>query len=46
VAIMRAVMDQVDFVSEPETGTIVHLVTRLDVDLEGPLARLRRGGLA
>ena len=46
VAIMRAVMDQVHFVSEPETGTIVHLVKRLDVDVEGPLARLRRGGLA
>lgn len=42
VAIMGAVMDHVDFVSEPETGTIVHLVKRLDVDAGGPLARLRR----
>jgi serine/threonine-protein kinase RsbW len=43
VAIMRAVMDHVAFASEPETGTIVHLVKRLDVDDHGPLARLRRG---
>lgn len=40
VAIMRALMDRVDFVSEPESGTIVHLVKVLDVDPNGPLARL------
>lgn len=43
VAIMRAVMDQVEFRSEPETGTIVHLVKRLDVVNDGAFARLRRG---
>lgn len=42
VAIMRAVMDQVEFGSEPETGTIVHLVKDLSVDADSPLARLRR----
>lgn len=42
VAIMRAVMDNVDFTSEPEAGTIVHLVKTLSLDPSGPLARLRR----
>jgi serine/threonine-protein kinase RsbW len=42
VAMMRAVMDNVDFTSEPETGTIVHLVKTLTFDPSGPLARLRR----
>lgn len=42
VAIMRAVMDQVEFSSEPETGTIVHLVKTLSVDAGAPFARLRR----
>lgn len=42
VAIMRAVMDQVQFTSEPEAGTIVHLVKRIDVRDGGPMARLRR----
>lgn len=41
VAIMRAVMDHVNFVSEPEAGTIVHLVKGLSVRDGGPLARLR-----
>ena len=42
VAIMHAVVDNVDFTSEPETGTIVRLVKSLDVRDDGPLARLRR----
>jgi serine/threonine-protein kinase RsbW len=42
VAIMRAVMDDVQFTSEPESGTIVHLVKQLDIDEDGALARLRR----
>src|SRR4051794_1998300 len=42
VAIMRALMDQVDFRSEPEAGTIVHLVKTLSIDADGVLARLRR----
>jgi anti-sigma regulatory factor (Ser/Thr protein kinase) len=42
VAIMRALMDQVDFRSEPEAGTIVQLVKTLSIDSDGALARLRR----
>lgn len=40
VAIMRAVMDQVEFRSEPEAGDIVHLVKTLDLIPDGPLQRL------
>lgn len=40
VAIMRAVMDSVDFRSEPQMGTILHLVKALDAAPDGPLARL------
>jgi serine/threonine-protein kinase RsbW len=42
VAIMRALMDNVEFRSEPEAGTMVHLVKRLSVRPDGPMARLRR----
>lgn len=42
VAIMRSVMDSVAFSSEPERGTIVHLVKTLSVGEGTPLARLRR----
>ncbi|MGH9125048.1 MAG: ATP-binding protein [Acidimicrobiales bacterium] len=42
VVIMRAVMDTVGFESEPELGTIVHLVRDLDVVPDSPLVRLRR----
>jgi serine/threonine-protein kinase RsbW len=41
VAIMRAVMDQVDFDPEPAAGTIVNLVKALSVKPDGPLARMR-----
>ena len=41
VAIMRAVMDRVDLTSEPEAGTIVHLVKALTLRDDGPMARLR-----
>jgi serine/threonine-protein kinase RsbW len=44
VAIMHAVMDHVAFRSEPETGTIVHLVKRLEIAEDSPMARLRSGG--
>ena len=46
VAIMHAVMDQVDFLSEPEAGTIVRLVKVLAAEPGGPLERLRRKGTA
>jgi anti-sigma regulatory factor (Ser/Thr protein kinase) len=42
VAIMRAVMDSVEFGSEPETGTIVHLVKTLSVESGTALSRLRQ----
>ena len=42
VAIMRAVMDRVEFGSQPEAGTIVHLIKTLSVNSSSPLApRLR-----
>ena len=37
VAIMRAVMDQVEFRSEPEAGTVVHLVKTLRFRPNAPL---------
>jgi serine/threonine-protein kinase RsbW len=42
VAIMRAVVDQVDFSSEPEAGSIVRLVRALTIEPESLLGRLRR----
>jgi hypothetical protein len=39
---MRAVMDHVEFTSEPEVGTIVHLVKALSLVGGGALDRLRR----
>lgn len=42
VSIMEAVMDRVDFVSEPESGSIVHLVKLLELLPDGPMARLAR----
>ena len=41
VAIMRAVMDGVDFDHQPAAGTIVNLVKTLVAEPTGPLARLR-----
>ena len=43
VAIMRAVMHDVSFRSDPEAGTIVHLVKEIDVLPGAPIDRLRRG---
>lgn len=42
VAIMRTLMDQVDFDSGEETDTIVHLVKTLTIEPDGLLDRLRR----
>ena len=42
VAIMHAVMDTVRFSSEPEAGTVVHLVKHIDFEPNGPLAQLNR----
>jgi serine/threonine-protein kinase RsbW len=41
VAIMRALMDHVEFISEPEAGTMVHLVKSLTLNPDAPLSRLR-----
>lgn len=40
VALMRALSDQVHFTSEPETGTIVHLVKALTLSPGAPLSHL------
>lgn len=42
VAIMRAVMDGVEFRSEPSARTIVNLVKQIELESDAPLARLRR----
>jgi serine/threonine-protein kinase RsbW len=44
VAIMRAVMDQVELRSDREVGTIVQLEKTLALEPDGALARLRRSG--
>jgi serine/threonine-protein kinase RsbW len=41
VAIMRAVMDTVEFRSSPRSGSIVHLVRNLNIRGDGPASRLR-----
>lgn len=46
IALMKAVMDQVRFISEPERGTIVHLVKRLHFDDAVPARRLMLESLA
>ena len=38
MALMKALTDQVDFTSEPESGTIVHLVKRLTLSPGAPLS--------
>jgi serine/threonine-protein kinase RsbW len=40
MALMAALVDSVHFESEPETGTIVHLVKDLSLRPDGPLRRL------
>jgi serine/threonine-protein kinase RsbW len=41
VAIVRALMDSVDFACDPEGGTVVRLVRALKLRDDGPLVRLR-----
>ena len=40
IALMRALADTVSFESRPQTGTIVHLVKRLELDEGSPLRGL------
>jgi serine/threonine-protein kinase RsbW len=40
VALMRALVDQVKFSSEPQRGTVVHLVKRVELEPDGALHRL------
>jgi anti-sigma regulatory factor (Ser/Thr protein kinase) len=42
LALMHALMDDVNLTSEPERGTIVHLVKRLQFDESSPARRLLR----
>jgi len=46
VALMHALMDQVRFTSEPEQGTIVHLVKRLEFDDNAPTRQLMLAAMA
>ena len=43
MALMKALTDQVDFTSEPESGTVVHLVKRLTLSPAGPLSHAADG---
>ena len=40
LALMRALVDHIELVSEPEAGTLVHLVKNLDFDDDAPARRL------
>lgn len=40
LALMRALVDSIEFTSQPETGTLVHLTTTLDLTPGGPLDQL------
>lgn len=42
VGLMRALVDRIEFISKPEAGTIVHLEKALELDDDGPGARLLR----
>jgi serine/threonine-protein kinase RsbW len=43
IALMHALMDTVLFTSEPESGTVVHLVKGLDFDDSAPALQLIQG---
>ena len=43
IALMHAVMDSVLFTSEPDSGTVVHLVKGLDFDDSAPALQLIQG---
>ena len=43
IALMHALMDTVLFTSEPESGTVVHLVKGLDFDDSAPALQLLQG---
>jgi serine/threonine-protein kinase RsbW len=43
IQLMRALVDRIKFVSEPESGTIVHLVKELDFEGAKPFIRPRGG---
>jgi serine/threonine-protein kinase RsbW len=40
MALMSALVDRVKFINQPSAGMVVHLVKRLDLDPQGPLANL------
>ena len=45
IALMRALVDTVSFESQPQAGTIVHLVKKVEYEANSPVAKLppRRG---
>ena len=40
VNLMRALVDRIEFISKPESGTVVHLEKALELEDDGPAARL------
>jgi serine/threonine-protein kinase RsbW len=42
IQLMRALVDRIKFVSEPESGTVVHLVKQLEFDGTPPPSFVRR----
>jgi serine/threonine-protein kinase RsbW len=44
IALMRALVDHLDFVSRPEAGTVVQISKALSMKRDAPLAQLRSDG--
>ncbi len=45
IMLMRALVDDINFRSEPEKGTIVHLVKKLELDPDSVIGRLARAAV-
>lgn len=45
ISLMKALVDNVSFESRPQSGTIVHLVKRLELEHNSPLRQLRPRGV-
>ncbi len=45
IFIMRAMVDELKFVSEPETGSVVHLVKKLELNEDSILRRLAQAAV-
>lgn len=44
IILMRALVDELEFTSQPEDGTIVHLTKAIVLSDDSPLSRLERSG--